>query len=125
MLDTYKSDHSSIAIRQREVQNYTVISEVTVVGWEIQVAVSKEMPLILFRAADWDGVRPRYAVTATHAEHFRRVLQDLSKLSMEKRDQLLTLAYEEPIWISGGLSPIDAQDAEAQKLWKALIADAA
>ena len=123
MLDTYKSDSPAMASRQVEVQNYTVLSEVTSLGWEIQVAISQKCPLILFRAAEWDGRRPRYAVTAMHAEHFRKVLQDLSKLPLVKRDQLLTLAYEDPICIVGGVMPIAKQDIETQKLWTAIAGD--
>lgn len=123
MLDTYKSDVHSVALRQVEVPNYAVLSEVTVLGWEVQVAVSQSRPFILFRAAEWEGRRPRFAVTATQGDHFRKVLQDLSKLTLEKRDQLLTLAYEEPIFVYGGLAAISKTDTEAQKLWKSIAGD--
>ncbi len=123
MLETYKSDIHAVASRQIEVPNYAVISEVSTLGWEIQVAVSQQRPLILFRAAEWDGRRPRFAVTAAHAEHFRKVLQDLARLPLQKRDQLLTLAYEDPIWIVGGLSTIPKHDPESQKLWTLLVGD--
>src|SRR3954469_23465028 len=103
MLDTYKSETYSVAARQVEIQNYTVLCEGNCVGWNIQVAISQNRPLILFRAEEWDGRRPRFAVTATQGDHFRRVLQDLAKQQLEKRDPMQTLNYEDPIWITGGV----------------------
>lgn len=123
MLETYKSDSPTVAARQVEVQNHTVLSEISILGWEIQVARSQGKPFVIFRAEEWDGRRPRYAATAMHPDYFRKVLQDLAKLPLQRRDQMLTLAYEEPIFIVGGLSEIPKHDTDSHKLWKVIVGD--
>lgn len=120
MLDTYKSESHAVAIRQVEVQNYVVLAEVSYLGWEIELAASQNRPFILFRPASWSGRLPRLAVTAADADEFRSVLQDLAKLPVKKRDQMLTLVYEEPVLISGGLTGISKLDSESAKTWKTL-----
>lgn len=121
MLETYRSDSPVVAARQIEVEDYTVVSEVTMLGWEIQVAISQKRPLILFHAVDWEGRRPRFAVTPLHIDHFRKVLQDLASLPLQQRDQLLTLTNKEPVCIIGGLVEIPKGDRELQQLWTKII----
>lgn len=120
MLDTYKSDSPAVALRQVEVPNYVVLAEVSFLGWDIELAASQNRPFILFRPTSWSGRQPRFAVTAADADEFRSVLQDLAKLPVKKRDQMLTLVYEEPVLISGGLTGISKLDSESAKTWKAL-----
>ncbi len=121
MFETYKSNSSVVAARQVEIPNHTVLSEITILGWEIQVAVSQNKPFILFRPEEWDDEqRPRFAVTARNPEYFKKVLKDLAKLPLEKCDQMQTLAYEEPIWIAGGVVGISKLDPEILKLWTAI-----
>lgn len=119
MLDTYKSDSPAVAMRQVEVSNYAVLAEVTFLGWDIELASSQHRPLILFRPTSWDGKQPRLGVTAADAE-FSTVLQDLAKLPVKKRDQMLTLVYEEPVFVKGGLVPISKHDPESLKIWTTL-----
>lgn len=120
MLDTYKSDSPAIASKQVEVPNYVVLAEITCLGWEIELAASQNRPFILFRPASWSGRQPRFAVTAADVDEFRSVLQDLSKLPVKRRDQMLTLVYEEPVFISGGVTGISKLDSESAKTWKTL-----